>query len=264
MKEHGDKYAHALELERRGQFWQAQKLFYRAFRGGDGTAKNKLDEFLQRLRPENACDVFISYRREGGLDFSHLIYLELKCRGYNVFFDYNSLRSGKFDEEILNAIKTCKFVVSVVTDGCLDRCRDESDWVRKELSYAFANKKTVLAVKRINSMTSFPVDLPNDIVQLQSVPMLTWDPDDVSALDSLDREYFKACGNDLDAALKNGGIDSSTRGIVGDYAHPDEGFDHCVFRVFVEMIRKELAGGTNRRFLEERDEMNVSSFFGED
>lgn len=39
-------------------------------------------------------EIFISYRRDGGVDYARMIYLELKGRGYNTFFDYNSLRDG--------------------------------------------------------------------------------------------------------------------------------------------------------------------------
>ncbi len=258
-----EMYCKGLALEGRGNNWVAAKFFYRAAKSRHLLAKNKVLGFLDRLKPENACDVFISYRRDGGLDFARLIYLELKCRGYNVFFDYSSLRSGKFDEEILNAIRNCKFVVSVVTEGCFDRCQEESDWVRKELAYAFANGKDVLAAERYNSKTTWPSDLPQDIAQLLSVPRLMWDPDDSVGLDLIDKKYFRSLVDDLDRELL-GCPNSSTEGVVGDYTHPDEGFDHCVFRVFVEMIRKELDGGTNKKFQKERGKMSASSIFGED
>ena len=257
-----EMYCKGLTLEACGNNWVAEKFFYRAAKSGCLSAKEKVVAFLDRLKPENSCDVFISYRRDGGLDFARLIYLELKCRGYNVFFDYSSLRSGKLDEEILNAIKNCKFVVSVVTEGCFDRCQEESDWVRRELAFAFANGKDVLAAERYNTKTTWPSVLPQDIAQLLSAPRLMWDPDDSAGLDLIDEKYFRSIENELDRDLLYGCPDSSTEGIVGDYTHPNEGFDHCVFRVFVEMIRKEMDGGTNKKFQKKRENMSASSIFG--
>ena len=49
-------------------------------------------------------DVFISYRRKTGADDARLLQQALRARGYEVFFDYESLRDGKFDERIFAAI----------------------------------------------------------------------------------------------------------------------------------------------------------------
>ena len=49
-------------------------------------------------------DVFISYRRDGGGTLAQLIYDRLTERGYRVFLDIESLRSGKFNEKLLEAV----------------------------------------------------------------------------------------------------------------------------------------------------------------
>ena len=49
-------------------------------------------------------DVFISYRRITGANDARLLQQALKARGYEVFFDYDSLRDGQFDKRIFAAI----------------------------------------------------------------------------------------------------------------------------------------------------------------
>lgn len=61
--------------------------------------------------PMGKYDVFISYRRSTGADDTRLLQQALKARGYNVFFDYDSLRDGKFDEMILAAIEDAPDIV---------------------------------------------------------------------------------------------------------------------------------------------------------
>ena len=53
------------------------------------------------------CDVFISYRRDGGDMTAMYFYQALKERGYNVFYDLEVLRAGKFNE----ALKLFQFLV---------------------------------------------------------------------------------------------------------------------------------------------------------
>lgn len=44
-------------------------------------------------------DIFISYRREGGLDFTGRLDERLNGEGYSSFFDHH-LKSGRFDEQL--------------------------------------------------------------------------------------------------------------------------------------------------------------------
>lgn len=45
-------------------------------------------------------DVFISYRRDGGDILAMLLYNRLKDDGYNPFYDIETLRSGRFNEQL--------------------------------------------------------------------------------------------------------------------------------------------------------------------
>ena len=67
-------------------------------------------------------DVFISYRRDGGDTLAQLIYDRLTERGYRVFLDIESLRSGKFNEKLLEVISQCRDLVVILPPGALERC----------------------------------------------------------------------------------------------------------------------------------------------
>ena len=54
------------------------------------------------VKANSQYDVFISYRRETGANDARLLQQALKARGYTVFFDYDSLRDGKFDKKIFH------------------------------------------------------------------------------------------------------------------------------------------------------------------
>ena len=53
-------------------------------------------------------DVFISYRRDGGEVTARILRDSLTERGYNVFFDVESLRSGAFNTKLYSVIDECK------------------------------------------------------------------------------------------------------------------------------------------------------------
>lgn len=107
------------------------------------------------------CDVFISYRRDGGDMTAMYIYQALKERGYNVFYDLEVLRAGKFNEALLEAIDSCTDFVLILSPHALDRCRDDGDWVRREIAEALKKKKNIVPVM-LNGF-QFPEELPEDI-----------------------------------------------------------------------------------------------------
>ena len=81
-------------------------------------------------------DVFISYRREGGLDFSSRLYEKLTSNGYTSFFDLEGMKAGRFDMQIYKKIERSDNFVLVLSPHCLDRCVEEDDWVRLEIEKA--------------------------------------------------------------------------------------------------------------------------------
>ena len=120
--------------------------------------KEKQNTTSQTIRK---CDVFISYRRDGGDMTAMYFYQALKDRGYNVFYDLEVLRAGKFNEALLDSIQSCTDFVLILSPHALDRCEDESDWVRREIAEALRAHKNIVPVmlKGFN----FPEKLPEDI-----------------------------------------------------------------------------------------------------
>ena len=108
-----------------------------------------------------AYDIFISYRREGGAETAKHLRDVLSERGYNVFFDTDSLRSGDFNKSLFDVIDACTDFIIILSPGSLDRCSDEKDWVRLELARALEKGKNVIPI--MSGDFRFPDDLPSDI-----------------------------------------------------------------------------------------------------
>ena len=64
--------------------------------------------------------IFISYRREGGDIYAKAICDALKVRGFSVFYDFDSLQGGFFDDRIHKAIEECNDFVLVLPPNSLD------------------------------------------------------------------------------------------------------------------------------------------------
>lgn len=111
-------------------------------------------------------DIFISYRREGADATARLLYERLLRDGYRVAFDLETLRSGDFDEQILDAIRGCKDVIVVLAPGSLDRCHSPGDWVRQEIACAIETGKNVVPLM-LRGFSFPPADeLPPEIRRL--------------------------------------------------------------------------------------------------
>lgn len=110
-------------------------------------------------------DVFISYRRDGGEHLAKNLRDALTERGYRVFFDLESLRTGKFNEKLFEVIKNSSRFLLVLTPHSLDRCINEDDWVRKEIECAMQNDIMIVPVLARNF--TFPDALPESINDLR-------------------------------------------------------------------------------------------------
>ena len=110
-------------------------------------------------------DIFISYRREGGKNYARILKPELEKRGFNnrVFLDFDELKDGKFDKRIIDAIDSAPIFIIILTDGCLDRCVNEDDWVRLEIAHALETNKHIIPVVCDKSFNDFPVNIPEFI-----------------------------------------------------------------------------------------------------
>ena len=115
-------------------------------------------------------DIFISYRRSS-YDTANLIATRLKSAGYSVFFDMETLRSGKFNEQLYDAIDNCKDFIVVLPPNALDRCVNEDDWVRLEVCHAMEKGKNVIPVM-LNGFT-WPEPMPDGMENLRDCQALT-------------------------------------------------------------------------------------------
>ena len=111
-------------------------------------------------------DIFISYRREGSEYLPmHMKYL-LEQRGYRAFFDMESMRSGMFNEQIYTVIEQCSDMVLILPPNALDRCINEGDWLRLEITHALKCKKNIIPVM-MRGFAGFPENLPAEISQVR-------------------------------------------------------------------------------------------------
>lgn len=116
------------------------------------------------------CDVFISYRRVDGRDYARNILQSLKLLGYpKVFFDYNSLRDGVFNTQIIDAIYSCKDFILVISPLALKNCSRKSDWVALEIRKAIKYHKKIIPVVIEDTFMGWPEDFPSDLAQIKQL-----------------------------------------------------------------------------------------------
>lgn len=111
--------------------------------------------------------IFISYRREGGETMAQLLHDRLTARGFTVFYDIESLKSGPFDTKLLRKIEECDDVLLVLPPQGLDRCIYDEDWVRQEIRHALKCKKNIIPIMCRGFV--FPPNLPSDIQTISSM-----------------------------------------------------------------------------------------------
>lgn len=116
------------------------------------------------MNTEKKYDVFISYRRDGGQETARILRDSLTERGYRVFFDLESLRSGAFNTKLYSVIEECTDFVLVLSPHALDRCVNPDDWVRQEVEHALRKKKNVIPILLRNF--DFPAQLPETLKDL--------------------------------------------------------------------------------------------------
>ncbi|KAG5448856.1 NAD(+) hydrolase sarm1 [Clonorchis sinensis] len=122
-------------------------------------------------------DVFISYRRSTGDRLASLVRAHLLARNYTVFLDVLSMPAGKFTESIRAAIYNSNNYILVLTNGCLDRCRNDNkcqDWVHREIVWAMEYNCNIIPVFDGNFEWPNPEELPEDMRQIQTYHGITW------------------------------------------------------------------------------------------
>jgi uncharacterized membrane protein YeaQ/YmgE (transglycosylase-associated protein family) len=110
-------------------------------------------------------DVFISYRRDRGVEAARLIANALKEHRLRTFLDVDELGAGHFDEALLETITNTPSFVVLLTPQALDRAEDaeEQDWLRQEISQAIKVDRNVVPIMWPEFRFPEPQTLPEDI-----------------------------------------------------------------------------------------------------
>lgn len=112
---------------------------------------------------KNQYDIFISYRRDGGAQYARILQLALQQRGYRVFLDYDELTDGIFSEHIKNALEATPVFMVILSKNALDRCVNENDWLRQEITLAYTGKKQIIPV---NPDGIFDLNIPDALPEV--------------------------------------------------------------------------------------------------
>ena len=88
--------------------------------------------------------VFVSYRRASSSVWALAISQHLTHRGYDVFFDYQTLASGDFEGVILENVKARAHFVVLLTPSALERVGEPGDWLRREIEAALEHRRNIV------------------------------------------------------------------------------------------------------------------------
>ena len=80
--------------------------------------------------------------------------------------DVVEAQAGKFDEELLRKIEAAPSFVFIVSPGAFDRCRDENDWVRREIGHALKRVKNIVPLLMEGCKMPESQALPEEIADL--------------------------------------------------------------------------------------------------
>lgn len=158
----------------------------------------------------NKYDIFISYRRAGGAQYARILQLMLLQRGYKVFLDYDELTDGVFSDKIRAAIKEAPVFMLVLSKGSMQRCANEGDWVREEITLAVDQEKHIVPVNPDNGFDGFPEGMPERL------------KDSIGSHQHSEISFGQALGATIDLMIKNRLI--PTLGERDSQAHKDEDY----------------------------------------
>ena len=155
-------------------------------------------------------DIFISYRRDGGAQYARILQLMLIQRGYKVFLDYDELTDGVFSDKIRAAIKEAPVFMLVLSKGSMERCANDGDWVREEITLAVEQQKHVIPVNPDSGFDGFPEGMPERL------------KDFIGSHQHSEISFGQALGATIDLMIKNRLV--STLGERDSLAHKDEDY----------------------------------------
>ena len=171
---------------------------------------------------DHKYDIFISYRRDGGAQYARILQLMLIQRGYRVFLDYDELKDGIFSDKIRAAIKQAPVFMLVLSKGAMQRCANDGDWVREEITLAVRQHKHIIPVNPDNGFDGFPEGMPAEL------------KDSIGSHQHSEVSFGQALGATIDLMIQNRLV--PTLGARSSDKHKDEDYDAAQ-----ETLRKQDA-----------------------
>jgi hypothetical protein len=168
---------------------------------------------------DKCLDVFISYRRSNGSQLASLLKVHLEIRNLSVFLDVDRLEAGKFDNNLLQSIRSARNFVLVLTPEALDRCMgddEQRDWIHKEVACALASQCNIIPVFD-NFVMPADESLPVTMRALTSYNGVKWIHDYQDAcVDKIDRfiRGDAAIANPMMDRFLSGGSQSGTSSVA--------------------------------------------------
>lgn len=91
-------------------------------------------------------DVFITYRRDDGLNYAQLLFQSLEKRGYRCFLDVRDAQDGEYERRIMAALRGAPNYIFILTEGSLQRLSEAGNSVYNEVHEALCLHKKVIPV----------------------------------------------------------------------------------------------------------------------
>ena len=91
-------------------------------------------------------DVFITYRRDDGLNYAQLLFQALEKRGYKCFLDVRDAQDGEYEKRIMSALRKAPNYIFLLTEGSLRRLTVAGNSVYNEVHEALCLHKKIIPV----------------------------------------------------------------------------------------------------------------------
>lgn len=139
---------------------------------------------LSQIRKKK-ISAFVSYKRTGSWGIAEKIHYGLTTKKIDAFIDSKDLHAGDFEITLKEEVATRDYLVVILVKETL-----ESEWVVKEIAYAFELGKTVIPVL-IEGVKMEELDIPEEIAELKKQNAV-----------SLYQKYFDAAIDEILVFLK--------------------------------------------------------------
>ena len=139
--------------------------------------------------------IFISYRRRDGATMAQLIYNDLCHRGYEPFYDRQSLKTGRFDEKILAEVRACTDIIVILSKNALVQRGADEDWYWKEIRTAMESGCNIVPIY------AFEFEMPSGEEQ-KKLPQFVQDFLNYTGY-RMDFVYYDACMDHLCKMLRS-------------------------------------------------------------